>query len=157
MGLVERESLCAASASTIWDTCFRNMKWDSWDPDVERMEDIDESSVLKEGATATFVMEKSSGGSKFPIMAVDVEENKAFTFKGGMLGGMVKVLGIIVLEEKEGENETLVKYTFSMTGLVGTAVAALTSKAIVGGTEGGLANIVKLSEEAQQKMGRADK
>jgi carbon monoxide dehydrogenase subunit G len=132
------------------------MKWDSWDPDVERMEDIDESSVLKEGATATFVMEKSSGGSKFPIVAVDVEENKAFTFKGGQLGGMVKVLGIIVLEEK-GENETLVKYTFTMMGLVGTVVAALNSKAIVGGTEGGLANIVKLSEEAQQKMDGVDK
>lgn len=150
MGLVERESVASASPTTIWNTCFAHMKWDVWDPDVERMEDIDEDKGLVEGTTATFVMKKESGGGKLPIVVVDLEQYKKFTFKGSIMGGLLKFIGTIVLEET-GENETLVKYTFGMKGLVGTIFSAVNSKAVVGGTENGLANIVKLSEEAQKK------
>lgn len=150
MGLVERESLAAATPLTIWNTCFAHMKWELWDPDVERMEDVDEGKGLVEGTTATFIMKKESGGGKLPITVVDLEEHKKFTFKGSIMGGLLKFIGTIVLEEK-GDDATLVKYTFGMKGLVGTIFSAINSKAVVGGTENGLANIVKLSEEAQKK------
>ena len=149
MGLVERESVAAASPTTIWNTCFAHMKWDIWDPDVERIEDVDEVKGLVEGTTATFVMKKESGGGKLPIVVIDLEQYKKFTFKGSIMGGLLKFTGKITLEEKS-ENETLVNYAFGMKGLVGTIFSVVNSKAVVGGTENGLANIIKLSEEAQK-------
>ena len=124
------------------------MKFDVWDPDVLRMEDIDETTGLAEGAKATFVMKKESGGGKLPIVCVDVVENERFTFKGSAAGGLMKFTGTIVLDEK-GPNETLVQYNFGMKGLLGTLFSTFNSKAVVGGTEHGLKNIIELSEKAR--------
>ena len=124
------------------------MKFDVWDPDVMRMEDIDEATGLVEGAKATFVMKKESGGGKLPIVCVDVVENERFTFKGSAAGGLMKFTGTIVLDEK-GPNETLVQYKFGMKGLLGTLFSTFNSKAVVGGTEHGLKNIIELSEKAR--------
>ena len=148
MVVVERESVAAASASTIWNACFRDMRWESWDEDVARMENVDAAAGLVEGATATFVMKEGSGGFQLPIRAVDVAENRAFTFRGTKAGGALGFTGTIQLEER-GAGKTLIRYSFSMHGLIGGPFSWFNRKACVDGTETGLANIVRLSEEAE--------
>mmetsp|Transcript_19327 Transcript_19327/g.56423 ORF Transcript_19327/g.56423 Transcript_19327/m.56423 type:complete len:99 (-) Transcript_19327:165-461(-) len=95
------------------------------------------------------------GGMNCPTLCTDVVENEKFTFSGGFAKGLIKYCGRIVLTPKEGSAEdapqTHISYSFEMKGFMGTIVAALNSKAVVGGTEKGLENIVKLSEDAQKE------
>ena len=80
----------------------------------------------------------------------NVVENERLTFSGSMLGGAASFQGDIELTPQDG-GKTLVNYTFHMKGCVGAILNAFKKDAIVGGTEVGLANIGRLSEEAEKK------
>jgi len=110
--------------------------------------------VLKEdftsctdGATCTFVMKDSN--IKAPVKLSVVPE-ESLIFSGSMLGGLAKFTGDIKLTSV-GVESTKINYSFEMKGFVGMLLNTFKSKEIVGGTEKGLENIVKLSEEAQKK------
>jgi len=57
----------------------------------------------------------------------------------------------ILLTPQEGEDKTKVDYSFATTRFVGGLIMLLNSKPVVHGTETGLANIVRLSEEAAKQ------
>ena len=107
---------------------------------------IDVSGVCEDGTTFTFVMKDS--GMKIKQTLSGVKKNESLTFSGTFMA--VKVIGIITLTP-EGSDKTKIDYSFDMGGCVGSIMKNLNQKSVVGGTEGGLANIVSLSEEAQQK------
>jgi hypothetical protein len=56
------------------------------------------------------------------------------------------------LSSRQGDDEATVTLTFSITGMFGLLLTMFSPKAVVGGTEGGLAHVVKLSEEASNKL-----
>lgn len=148
MAPVVRSEIVKATPSTIWGV-FEDMKWESWDPDLETVEDVE--GGFAEGSTFTFCMKKESGGMKLPTAIKDYKTNETFTFYGKAVGGLMKFEGTFLLETTEKEGETKVTYTFSMMGLLGGLLSTFNKKAVVGGTEGGLANVVRLAEEAAAK------
>jgi uncharacterized protein YndB with AHSA1/START domain len=147
MGPVERSATFAAKPETIWKACFAHMKWELWDVDVEKVEDI-EGDGCTTGTTFVFVMADSGMRAKTKLS--DVVENERLTFSGGMFGGAASFRGDIVLTP-ESDGKTLVNYTFEMKGCLGGLLNVVQKSAVVGGTEKGLANIGKLSEEAEKK------
>jgi len=141
---VARQAVATASPSTIWKTCFADMQWEKWDPDVSSVEDVE--GGLRNGGKFTFVMKKDN--QRAPCVLSDVIQEKCLTFSGSL--GPVKYKGIIELTPMDAST-TSVNYSFGLYGFLGLIVGYLAKKDIVKGTEGGLHNIVKLSEEAQTK------
>jgi hypothetical protein len=139
-----RESDCKATPAIIWKTCFADMKFDKWDPDVSAIEDV--SGECVNDTSFTFVM-KEGPIKKIPCTLSDVKENESLRFTGKAMLGLMAFDGLIEITTKD-DSTSHIKYTFDMTGLLGLAVMQLNPQPVVGGTEGGLANIVKLSEEA---------
>ena len=74
--------------------------------------------------------------------------NTSLTFSGVALGGMIKAEGKIAITPVDNF-VTKIEYGFELSGSVGFVVAVLKKRAVVEGTEAGLANMVKMSEEAQ--------
>ena len=145
MAPVERSSVVNATAETIWKTCFEPMKSDSWDPDVKELQDV--SGPCENGTTFIFVM---NDGSKVPTALSKVEANRTLTFSGSILGGAMGFSGTVDLKPQDTDpTRTQVTYRFGLRGCVGGVFALLKSEMVVGGTEGGLANIVRMSEDAQ--------
>merc|ERR1719296_35077 len=89
-------------------------------------------------------------GSVLLCTLSNVAENKSLTFSGSAVGGLMKFEGIIHLEPTDDDSTTKVKYSFGMSGAVGSVFQYIQSKYVVGGTETGLENIVRMSEEAQK-------
>jgi hypothetical protein len=142
-----RESDVKATPATIWKTCFADMKFEKWDPDVVRLEDV--SGECKDGTTLSFIM-KEGPIKKVPCKLSDVKENESLRFYGIAMGGAMSFDGLIEITAKD-DNTSHIKYTFALNGFLGSMVSWLNPTPIVSGTEGGLANMVKLSEEAQEK------
>mmetsp|Transcript_21547 Transcript_21547/g.35647 ORF Transcript_21547/g.35647 Transcript_21547/m.35647 type:complete len:92 (+) Transcript_21547:289-564(+) len=88
------------------------------------------------------------GGMKIPCILSGVKKNESLTFTGKL--GPIKCIGVVLLTP-EGSDKTKIDYSFVLEGCVGSIMTMFNSKAIVGGTEVGLANMVSLSEEAQSK------
>ena len=137
----------AATPETIWSTCFDNMKWESWDPDLLEVKDISGNGSCEEGTKCVFAM---NDGSNFPITLSNVEKNKSVDFKGGILGGFVKAEGKVRIEPVN-DTTTKIDYSFELQGIAGTFITMIKRKEVVGGTQGGLDNMVKMSEEAQKQ------
>ena len=146
MGVCVRESEVKATPETIWKTCFADMKFEKWDVDVVRLEDV--SGECTNGTTFAFIM-KEGPIEKIPCALSDVKENESLRFAGSVLGGMMKFDGFIEITKKD-ESTSNIKYTFVMNGLLGTFAMWANSKPAVHGTEKGLENMVSLSEEAQK-------
>lgn len=143
MSPVVRESDVLATPGTIWNTCFSDMKWEKWDPDVTELVCIEGGCI--EGGTFNFVMKE--GPLKIvPCSMSNVKAEKSLTFSGAAMSGFMKFSGTIDLTPKD-DSTTTVKYSFLMSGLLGYMIAWF-NPAVVKGTEMGLANIVRLSEEA---------
>lgn len=147
MAPVERGETFAAKPETIWKACFSHMKWELWDADVAEVIDVQGDGCVS-GTKCVFVMK--DGGMKASTALSNVVENERLTFSGSMLGGAASFQGDIELTPQDG-GKTLVNYTFHMKGCVGAILNAFKKDAIVGGTEVGLANIGRLSEEAEKK------
>eukprot|EP00533_Pseudo-nitzschia_delicatissima_P014687 CAMPEP_0197283926 /NCGR_PEP_ID=MMETSP1432-20130617/25180_1 /TAXON_ID=44447 /ORGANISM="Pseudo-nitzschia delicatissima, Strain UNC1205" /LENGTH=146 /DNA_ID=CAMNT_0042750925 /DNA_START=50 /DNA_END=490 /DNA_ORIENTATION=+ len=144
MAPCEVSSSVSATPETIWETCFVPMKWEEWDPDLNEVKDA--SGGCEDGMTCVFAMKD---GNDIPITLKDVVPNKSLTFSGGMLGGAIGATGIVLITPVDATTSKI-DYSFELSGCLGGIFGKLNAKAIVEGTEGGLANMVKLSEEAQK-------
>ena len=100
-----------------------------------------------EGATCTFAM---NDGSNIPITLSNVQKNKSLDFKGGVLGGIVRAEGKVRIAAVD-DNTSKIDYSFELLGFVGSIVSFVKKKEVIGGTQGGLDNMVKMSGEAQKK------
>ena len=143
-----RESDVTASPSTVWQTCIADLKWEKWDEDVERLEDI--KGGLNKGSTLTFVLK--GGGqqlSKFPCKLTSVKENEVVAYSGSVLYGLIRVWGRIEISQKS-DATSHIKYIFEMNGILGSAINWYKPDPVIHGTETGLANMVRLSEKAER-------
>jgi len=120
------------------------MKWEQWDPDLIEVKDVSGGCV--DGTTCVFAMKN---GSDVPITLCDVVENESLTFKGSAAGGMLSCVGTIKISKVDNKTSKI-DYTFEISGCVGFLLSTFNNKVVVEGTEHGLENIVKLSEEAQK-------
>ncbi|KAL7533074.1 hypothetical protein ACHAXR_005029 [Thalassiosira sp. AJA248-18] len=145
MAPVEVSATVKATPETIWQTCFDPMKWESWDPDLKEVRDV--SGSCEDGTTCVFAM---NDGSNIPITLSNVEKNKSLDFKGGILGGVVRAEGKVLISPLDSSTSKI-DYSFELLGFVGYIVAMAKKKMVVEGTQGGLDNMVKMSEEAQKK------
>ena len=98
------------------------------------------SGASEDGTTFIFVM---NDGSDIAMSLSNVKKNETLNF-GSRVYGIVKAEGRIMLTPID-TSTTKIDYSFELSGCVGAFVAWLTHS----GTEAGLANMVKLSEEAQ--------
>jgi len=134
----------SATPSTIWKTCFAPMKWESWDADIKELTEVSGGCV--NGTTANFVMKN---GDVVPCVLSEVIQNQSVTFSGQMKLGLIKFRGTVLLSGTSDSSKTHVDYTFQISGCLGAIANIAAKKEIVGGTEEGLKNIVKLSQQAQ--------
>jgi hypothetical protein len=135
-----------ATPETIWEICFAHMKWEIWDVDVEAV--LEPSGGCENGTTFIFHMKS---GQKVNCVLSEVVQHKSLTFSGGFLGGAGNFKGEIKLEPGTEDEETIIDYTFGMGGFFGPVLTLFSKNAIVEGTEKGLENMIRLSEEAQAK------
>jgi len=147
MAPVERSDVAAASAATIWKTCFADMKWEEWDEDVVELVDV--KGGCTEGGTFTFHIK--NGDRMAPCKLSNVKENESLVFTGTLFGGAMGFEGRILLTPLEGDDKTKVDYSFGVSKLLGGLIMLVNSNPIVHGTETGLANIIRLSEEAEKQ------
>ena len=89
-------------------------------------------------------------GNKFPIALSNVVKHKSVDFSGGVLGGFVRAEGKVLITPVD-ESTSKIDYSFELLGFLGSIVSAIKRKEVVGGTEGGLKNMVTMSEEAHKK------
>lgn len=147
MAPVKRSAVADATPSAIWTSCFEPMKWETWDEDIVATENV--AGGCADGTTCVFVMNEKTGGMKVPVLIDGVRENESLTFSGSYgIFGMMKFKGTIDLKEVD-ERKTEVEYSFEIFGWAGPLINMLNHQVIVDGTESGLANIVKISEEAR--------
>ena len=148
MAPCEVSATVSATPETIWSTCFEQVKeWHAWDPDLKAVNDVSGDGTCQEGTTCTFAM---NDGSNIPITLTNVTKNKSVDFKGGVLGGIVRAEGKVLIT-KVDSTTSKIDYSFEMLGFVGSLVAMVKKKEVVAGTQGGLDNMVKMSEEAQKQ------
>ena len=69
------------------------------------------------------------------------------TFSGSFFCGLAHFQGDVELQGG-GADSCTIFYSFEMGGIVGSLFASISKKAIIEGTEKGLENMVKLSEDA---------
>ena len=142
--IVKRSATVKATPETIWSSCFEKMNWDSWDPDVKEMKDVSGDCV--NDTTFVFVM---NDGTNFPMKLSNVTKFQSLTASGVAAGCLMKAT-LIVLISPIDEKSSNIDYSFGLSGPVGTMFGFFKKKLVVDGTEGGLANMVKISEEAQK-------
>ena len=145
---IERSATVLATPETIWAAVCTPLDFSAWDPDCAGMKNL--SGPLANGATGAMVMRGAA--PDFAIRFYDVVENESMSFDGAMLGGSVKANVDIRMTPIDAES-TKLEYAFEMQGLLGPLVAWLKPKQCIEGTEHGLANMKRLSEEAQARSG----
>ena len=146
MAPVEFTARASATPETIWNTCIEHMKWDMWDPDVREVRDVSGDGKCTEGTACTFAM---NDGQEVPIALTNVVRGTSVDFAGAFLKGAIRAEGKLRIRSID-TNTSEVYYSFELLGLVGMLVTMMKRKEVVGGTKGGLDNIVKLAEEAQK-------
>ena len=142
--IVKRSETVKATPETIWSSCFEKMKWETWDPDVKELKDVSGGCV--NDTSFVFVM---NDGTNFPMKLSNVTEFQTLTATGSSAGGLIKA-SLTVLISPVDAKSSKIDYSFGLTGLVGAMVGFFKKKGVVHGTEAGLANMVKISEEAQK-------
>ena len=135
-----RKALANVDPATIWRTCFVPMKWETWDPDVNKLENV--KGGCTEGATFDYVMKD---GMRAKATLSDVVENRSLTFSGSLMGGLVGFQGILRLIPKDDAN-TEIEYEFGMKGFLGSIAGYFSKTKIVHGVEEGLRRIVNIAE-----------
>ena len=145
MAPIEASATVAATPETIWQTCFAPMKWESWDPDLKAVTDV--SGGCEDGTTCIFAMKD---GNNIPIKLSNVVKNESVDFSSGMFYGLLGAEGKVKISSLD-DDTSKIDYSFELKGFLGSIVSVVKKKECVEGTEGGLANMVKLSEDAQKK------
>lgn len=105
----------------------------------------DVSGGCENGTTCIF---EQKDGKDFSFTLSNVTKNKSVSFSGVALGGTIRAEGRVLITPVDNFS-TKIDYSFELSGSVGFVVAILKKRAVVEGTEAGLANMVKISEEAQ--------
>lgn len=139
-----READCSAAPATVWAACFADMQWERWDPDVRAVKDV--AGGCTSGATFTFVM-KEGPMKEVACTLSDVVEAESLTFSGSAMAGLLSFSGTITLRPTDSGGSH-VKYEFGLGGPIGMVAGIFNSAPVVEGTENGLANIVRIAEEA---------
>lgn len=106
------------------------------------------SGPCENGTTCIF---EQKDGNSFLFTLSNVEQYKRIHFSGNSFGGTIKTEGKIMISPVDNFS-TRIEYSFELSGSIGFIVAVLRKKAVVEGTEAGLANMVKLCEEAQRSQ-----
>ena len=147
-----------ALPSTIWKTCIADMNWERWDEDVVRLEqqgdgggDSNQLLQLREGLSFIFIM-KEGPVFEIPVTVLNVKQNELVEYRGSVMYGLIKVWGKIEISPSNS-NETAtdlsrIKYSFQLSGFLGSISMWKNPTPVIHGTETGLANIVRMSEEA---------
>ena len=147
-----------ALPSTIWKTCIADMDWERWDEDVVRLEqqgdggsDSNQLLQLREGLSFIFIM-KEGPVFEIPVTVLNVKQNELVEYRGSVMYGLIKVWGKIEISPSFS-NETAtalsrIKYSFQLSGILGSISMWKNPTPVIHGTETGLANIVRMSEEA---------
>ena len=143
MSYCKTSAIVEATSSTIWNTCLAPMKWQEWDHNIKQLREV--SGGCENGTTCIF---EQKDGKDFHFTLSNVTQNKSVTFSGVALGGTIKAEGNIVITPVDNFS-TRIDYSFELSGSIGFVVAVLRKRAVVEGTEVGLKNMVKMSEEAQ--------
>ncbi|KAL1512382.1 hypothetical protein AB1Y20_005640 [Prymnesium parvum] len=131
----------------VWAACFSHMHWERWDPDISGLADL--RGGLEDGSTFSFVMKKGPV-RRIPCVLSRVKEPEGFSFGGRAAGGLFQFCGTILLSE-ESPHTTQIKYSFSMSGCLGSLASKLDPTAVIGGVEQGLANMKSLAEASPSK------
>lgn len=143
MSYCKASAIVEATPETIWETCFAPMRWEQWDHNIKQLKNL--SGGCENGTTCIF---EQKDGKKFSFALSNVTKNQSLDFSGVALGGTIKANGKILITPVDNFN-TKIDYSFELSGSVGFVVAVLKKRAVVEGTEGGLANIAMMSEVAQ--------
>lgn len=140
---VQRDARCRASSEKVWKRCLEDpARWTDWDEDIKSVTSV--SGRCENGTTLTFEMKD---GGKFPVEISNVVRNSRMTFSGSFFCGLAHFQGDVELQGG-GADSCTIFYSFEMGGIVGSLFASISKKAIIEGTEKGLENMVKLSEDA---------
>ena len=121
----------------------RGLRWETWDHNLRQLRDV--SGGCEDGTTCVFV---PKDGHEFQFTLSDVEKHKTLTFSGVAAWGTVRCEGRVRITPVD-RFSTKLEYSFGISGSVGFVVALLRTDDVVTGTEAGLANMVRLSEQAQ--------
>ncbi|KAL3907644.1 MAG: hypothetical protein SGILL_008788, partial [Bacillariaceae sp.] len=125
-------------------TCFADMKWESWDTDVEKV--LDPSGGCENGTTFTFHMKS---GQMVKCTLSNVVKHESLTFRGPFLGGTANFEGTVKLTPEDATT-TKIDYTFGFGGFFGPVLGFVAQTAASEGTQHGLENMIRMSAEAQQ-------
>ena len=88
------------------------------------------------------------GSGPIPMTLSNIVKNESLTFSGIFMRS--KVEGTVILTPIASD-KTKVDYTFDIGGLLGIFAKTFKRKAVVGGTELGLANMIRLAEDEQKR------
>ena len=102
------------------------MIWQEWDHNIKQLREV--SGGCENGTTCIF---EQKDGKDFHFTLSNVTQNKS-----------------VVITPVDNFS-TRIDYSFELSGSIGFVVAVLRKRAVVEGTEVGLKNMVKMSEEAQ--------
>ena len=142
---MKRQDIVNAPASTIWKTCFEDLEFDKWDPDLKEISNKS-TEKCEEGTKMTFVMKD---GNILPMVLSNVKENESMTFAGGVLMNTLFGVGAFILTPVEDDlNKTKVDYSFELRGCLGVMLSVVNKDGLIAGTEHGLANVKEMSEKA---------
>mmetsp|Transcript_63530 Transcript_63530/g.75180 ORF Transcript_63530/g.75180 Transcript_63530/m.75180 type:complete len:159 (-) Transcript_63530:188-664(-) len=150
MGFTVHNGTVAASPSTVWNSCFEPMKWETWDPDVKCLESgsgTDSNLELADGRTFYFVMKS---GKKLKA-TLEITKNQRLSYLGCFWGNNGKFEAEILLKAT-GEDKTDIQYTFGLNGCLGSVLAGITTKSINEGMQKSMENIIRISEDAQKTI-----
>lgn len=144
MSYCKASAVVEATPEIIWGTCFAPMRWELWDHNIKQLKNT--SGPCENGTTCIF---QQKDGKDFFFTLSNVRTNHTLHFSGVALGGTIKADGKICITPIDNVY-TKIDYSFELSGSVGFVVAILKKRAVVEGTEGGLANMVTMAEEAQE-------
>ncbi|CAK9008754.1 unnamed protein product [Durusdinium trenchii] len=139
---VERTAEIAASPETIWTYLGQLERWPEWDADIKSISDV--QGGLVEGGSFMLHME----GVSVPITIKDLKEQQGFRWVGLAMCGCLTCEGVFQLQVL-GNQRTNLEYSFGLGSCLGCVLSTVKRKEIVTGTEVGLANIKKFTEEIE--------
>ena len=143
MSYCKSSAIVEAAPSTVWKACFEGFRWERWDRNIRSLKDV--SGACEDGTTFTL---EQKDGRHFRFALSNVVRNACLTFSGAAVGGTVRAEGRITITPIDNF-QTKIEYSFEMSGVGGYFVALFRKRDIVEGTESGIVNMTKLSEEMQ--------
>uniref|UniRef100_A0A7S1G304 Coenzyme Q-binding protein COQ10 START domain-containing protein n=2 Tax=Corethron hystrix TaxID=216773 RepID=A0A7S1G304_9STRA len=142
--MVHRSDVIQAPPEAVWSYLSVPKNWPEWDPDITSIVEGDgtDEAVMVEGSKMAVQFSNGMAGTcNFPV----AEPHKFCRWEFSFFAGLMKGIGTFTLTPQESDDGTVTKfdYTFSMEGFVGSIMSVVGNKAIIEGTENGLANIAK--------------